>query len=194
MAVLAKVERKLKDGRALVLRSGIPDDAAELLAITAAVIAESEYVVTTPEELSLTEDQERAFIEAHAAHPLRMVVVAEVDRRIVGFLHFQNSQRARLAHTGRLHMLIRRDWRNHGVGSTLLGVLLSWAEGQEGLEKVALSVFSNNRLGNALYEKFGFIEEGRRVAEIKLGDGEYVDELLMYRRVGCGVTPPAVPS
>ena len=63
-----------------------------------------------------------------------------------------------------------------GVGSALLQALLDWAEDNPHIEKVSLAVFSNNRLGSALYDKFGFLEEGRRVREIKLNDDQYVDE------------------
>jgi ribosomal protein S18 acetylase RimI-like enzyme len=34
-----------------------------------------------------------------------------------------------------------------------------------------------------LYRKLGFVEEGRRPRELKLGPEHYIDEILMYRFV-----------
>ena len=35
----------------------------------------------------------------------------------------------------------------------------------------------------ALYRKNGFVEEGRRIQEVKMADGRYVDDILMYKLV-----------
>jgi ribosomal protein S18 acetylase RimI-like enzyme len=45
----------------------------------------------------------------------------------------------------------------------------------------SVSVLVANEPAIGLYRKHGFVEEGRRVCEIKLGPAEYADDLIMYR-------------
>lgn len=65
----------------------------------------------------------------------------------------------------------------------MLGSLVRWAEEDPIVEKLALAVFATNLPAFALYRKNGFVEEGRRIKEVKLADGRYVDDILMYKLV-----------
>ena len=46
------------------------------------------------------------------------------------------------------------------------------------IEKIELQVYASNRPARALYRKFGFAQEGRRIRARKL-DGKYDDVILM---------------
>ena len=63
----------------------------------------------------------------------------------------------------------------------MLQALIDWAEASPLIEKVGLSVFVTNVDAIRLYRRLGFVEEGRQPREMRLGDGEYVDNVLMYR-------------
>ena len=63
----------------------------------------------------------------------------------------------------------------------MLQALIDWAKDNPLIEKIGLSVFANNVDAIRLYTGLGFAEEGRQPREIKLGPGEYVDNILMYR-------------
>ena len=78
---------------------------------------------------------------------------------------------------------IRKEWRGRGVGEAVLRALLDWATKNPRIEKVSLAVLADKANAIALYRKLGFVEEGRRVPEIKVAKGKYVDDLLMYRWV-----------
>lgn len=60
---------------------------------------------------------------------------------------------------------------------------IEWASAHPVIEKIGLGVFSNNAGAINLYKKLGFVEEGRRVREIKIGTDDYVDSILMYKLV-----------
>jgi RimJ/RimL family protein N-acetyltransferase len=53
-----------------------------------------------------------------------------------------------------------------------------------GIEKLSLAVFAENQRAIALYKSCGFVEEGRRKGEFRVG-GRAVDDLLMARWVSC---------
>ena len=76
-----------------------------------------------------------------------------------------------------------KEWRGRGVGAALLEALLEWAAASPIIERVCLEVFATNDRAIRLYEKLGFVEEGRRQRDIKLGPGRYVDTVAMYRFV-----------
>ena len=79
---------------------------------------------------------------------------------------------------GEIGMLVARDWRGRGVGSALLAAAIEWAR-ERGLHKLSLAVFPHNAAAIALYRKFGFVEEGRRIAHYRRASGELWDAIEM---------------
>lgn len=65
----------------------------------------------------------------------------------------------------------------------MLEKLLKWAERDSYIEKISLGVFSIYESAIGLYKKMGFLEEGRKINEIKLHDKQYIDDVLMYKMV-----------
>lgn len=169
----------LKDGERGTIRSATEADAAALLAYARANLREGVGSVTTPEEFTLTVDDERGFLATHAENPGWLALLAEVHGQVVGFLNFRNNARARLAHNGMLGISVAPEFRGRGVGEALLRALLEWARDNPLIEKVSLAVFADNAPAIALYRKLGFVEEGRRVREVKFAPGVYKDDLLM---------------
>ena len=58
------------------------------------------------------------------------------------------------------------------------GSAIEWAR-ERGLHKLSLGVFAHNTAGIALYRKFGFVEEGRRVEHYRRASGELWDSMEM---------------
>jgi len=172
---------KLKTGESLTVRSAEPGDVRQLLRHARKVLAEHSYFVNTLEEFERNIDKERRQIRQRTAHPDRIILLAELDGSVVGALSFENGSRKRLAHRGVLHMSVLPEFRNKGVGTALLESLIEWAEKNPAIEKLALSVFADNEPAIHLYKKMGFVEEGRRVREIKMAEGRYLDDVLMCR-------------
>jgi hypothetical protein len=62
-----------------------------------------------------------------------------------------------------------------GVGTGLLEEAKRWAAAR-GLHRIELNVMAHNHRAIALYERAGFVREGRRV-DCLLVDGKFLDEL-----------------
>ena len=77
-------------------------------------------------------------------------------------------------------MGVRDDWAGKGVGSVLLGAALEMADNWLNLQRVELTVYTDNQGALALYRKFGFVEEGL-ARGYAFRQGEYVDALYMAR-------------
>ena len=68
-------------------------------------------------------------------------------------------------------MWVAHGWRGRGVGSALLTAAVEWARAA-GAHKVALQHWPTNQAAVGLYEKFGFVEEGRLRRHYRRRDGE----------------------
>ena len=64
------------------------------------------------------------------------------------------------------------------MGSALLAAEIEWAR-ERGLHKLSLGVFAHNAGAIALYRKFGFVEEGRRIKQYRRANGELWDSVEM---------------
>jgi RimJ/RimL family protein N-acetyltransferase len=143
------------------------------------VFAEESFLLTTPEDFKITEEQETAWFQTNLDHPDKLSILAVYEGQIIGLLNFHNGERKRLAHLGEFGMSVAKDWRNLGIGRAMISTLLDWARQHPTLEKVTLQVFAANTRAIALYTSLGFIQEGRQIRQLKLGPGQYDDIILM---------------
>ena len=148
-----------------VIRAAVDGDRVPLAVLFAEVAEERDGIATEPP----------VDVEARAAGwMLDGTLVAVAGGAIVGSLHIQASRHG----FGELGMTVARDWRGRGVGSALLAAGIAWAR-ERGLHKVSLAVFPHNAAAIALYRKFGFVEEGRRVKQFRRASGELWDAIEM---------------
>jgi RimJ/RimL family protein N-acetyltransferase len=138
--------------------------AAELMA----VVAEERTGIATEPPVDV---DRRAELFAQSA---ASSIVAEADGRIIGMIHVETSRFG----FGEFGMQVAREWRGRGVGSALLEAAIDWSRAQ-GLHKLCLEVFPHNEAGIALYRKYGFVEEGRRVRHYRRASGELWDSIVM---------------
>ena len=167
----------------LILREATEADAAVILDIQKRVVAELEYLITAPEEFNKTVEEQQEWIHKVIQNERETIVAAEADGAVVGWIAFQTSPRSRLAHTGSIGMMIEPSFRNRGIGKALIMYILDWAAENPFIEKVCLGVLSTNERAIRLYEGLGFVEEGRKVKDIKFSEDRYADDVLMYKFV-----------
>jgi len=147
------------------IRPACDEDRLPLAVLFAAVAEERDGIATEPP----------VDVEARAASwTIGGTLVAVAGAEIVGFLHVEPTRHG----FGEVGMAIAREWRGCGVGSALLAAAIEWAR-ERGLHKLSLGVFPHNAGAIALYRKFGFVEEGRRVKHYRRASGELWDALEM---------------
>jgi RimJ/RimL family protein N-acetyltransferase len=148
-----------------LVRPATEDDRLPMALVFAGVAEERDGIGTEPP----VDVETRA-----AAWQLDGTFVAVAGTEVVGSIHLDASRHG-FAEIG---MAIAREWRGRGVGSALMAAGIEWAR-ERGLHKLSLSVFPHNDAGIALYRKFGFVEEGRRVKQIRRQSGELWDTVEM---------------
>jgi len=106
-------------------------------------------------------------------------VVAVREGRIVGHASLSPMTLEALAHVFRLTIVVHRGETGQGVGTVLMNDLIAWAREDARVRKIELNVRATNDRAIALYEKLGFVEEGRFRNRVRLPDGSFVDDLAM---------------
>jgi RimJ/RimL family protein N-acetyltransferase len=149
------------------VRPASVDDARAMAELFAAVAEEREAIATEP---PVDVDERTALFARTAAG----TVVAVADGRVIGMLHVDVSRHG----FGEFGMLVDRDWRGRGAGSALVQATVEWAR-DHGLHKLCLEVFAHNSAAIALYRKYGFMEEGRRIKQYRRDSGELWDSIVM---------------
>jgi ribosomal protein S18 acetylase RimI-like enzyme len=131
----------------------------------AAVAEERDGIATEPP----VDIEERA-----ATWRLDGTLVAVVGGELVGSIHVDASRHG----FGEIGMAVAHEWRGRGIGSALMEAAIEWARAS-GLHKLSLNVFAHNAAAIALYRKYGFVEEGRRVKHYRRSSGELWDAIEM---------------
>ncbi|MCG8504437.1 MAG: GNAT family N-acetyltransferase [Sphingomonadales bacterium] len=183
MAMIAAEQIVTKDGRTVTLRGPEPRDARALVAYMRQALATGTYLNRLPEEFSRTSWAQRRIIARALAAERELMILAEAEGGIVGFIEAGTDPRRRVRHVARFGVTVAEDWRGIGVGRALIGALIGWAEANPALERLELHVHSENEPAMALYKSLGFAEEGRRRRAIKYADGRYMDDIIMARFV-----------
>lgn len=169
-----------KDQRTYTIEPPSTEDAAELIGYSKLIFASTDQVLNTVDEYTMTVDREIEWINNLNNGTNSLVLIARLDKTIVGLLFFMPNSKRKNAHTGEFGVNVHPDFQGLGIGEHLVNRLLQWARQNEQIEKVILQVFATNSKAVGLYKKMGFIEEGRHKKAIKQIDGAYVDILQMY--------------
>lgn len=108
-----------------------------------------------------------------------LLLVAENDKAIVGFISVQRGLPNRIKHTAYIVVGIRKDFQGKGIGSEFFKRLDLWAR-QNSITRLELTVMRPNIIAKHLYEKYGFVVEGIKKNAMFV-NGEYVDEFYMAK-------------
>jgi RimJ/RimL family protein N-acetyltransferase len=162
----------------LTLRQASPADAERLLVFLEQVAGESENITFGPGEFGWRVEEEREFLLQSAHTPTSLYLIAEVAGELTGTLTFSAGKRPRLQHVGEFGMAVLRTYWNLGIGSQLLACLIEWARQGGIIRKINLRVRVDNLAALHLYEKFGFVREGRLTREFFLHE-QFVDMYMM---------------
>jgi RimJ/RimL family protein N-acetyltransferase len=103
--------------------------------------------------------------------------VAVEGHRIVGWADIFPHWAPVLAHCGTLGMGVHAEYRGRGIGFGLLGACLEKAP-SKGITRVELRTRADNVRAIQLYERMGFVHEGRLRNAMRF-DGIYYEALQM---------------
>src|SRR6266576_2881625 len=104
---------------------------------------------------------ERRYLRAARRSPNAAVFVAEAPEGLVGRLSVARDVHPASRHVADLGLMVAASHRRQGIGRALLHRTVEWARAG-GISKLELHVFAYNAPAIALYESFGFAQDGYR--------------------------------
>ena len=153
---------------AAIVREATEEDVDAMLDVYESVATEGRWIGG-----ELPVDRERHRAGRVERLETGLMLVAEVDSRIVGELGIE------IVHgRGDLGMEILDGFRGQGIGSALMVRAIDWARAQR-LSKLFLEVWPHNARAIALYERFGFRQEGYHPKQWLRRNGEAWDTISM---------------
>ena len=160
----------------LLIRPATGDDAGAMAAIYNDAVATSTATFDIEPQ---TVAQRRRWL---AADSTRLCLVAELDRRIVGWSALVRwSDRAGYDHTAEAAIYVAAGRRRAGVGRALLEAVLSGAPALD-LHVVIAQICAENEPGLALAAGLGFVQIGT-LREVGLKFGRRLDVTICERLV-----------
>lgn len=170
---------QLKDGKTCLLRNGDAADGAEVLAVFKQTHAETDYLLTYPDENSMTEAQESTYLAEAAASPNAIEICAIVGGDVVGTAGFSPVGGAeKLRHRAEFGIGILQAYWGIGIGRALTEACIECAR-QAGYAQLELDVVAENASAIALYQKLGFVEYGRNPKGFKSRTAGWQELVLM---------------
>lgn len=151
----------LKHGSVCTLRSANASDGKEVYDVFYQISTETEYLLSYPDEISFTPEEEPAILQKKAESTDEVELVAVVDGRIVGIAGLHPvGRKHKVAHRAEFWVCILKAYWKLGIGKALTAACIECAR-HIGYEQLELTVIADNKSAVALYEQAGFIEFGR---------------------------------
>ena len=172
-------EITLKDGTACLLRGADENDAAEVLRCFNLTHAETDFLLTYPEENSFTVEQEAAFLKARSESADAIEIAAFIDGKIVGTAGFEPvGDKEKLRHRADYGIAVEKAFWGRGIGKALTLACIECAK-EAGFLQLELEVVAENASAVKLYESAGFREYGRNPRAFRARSGW--QELILMR-------------
>ena len=172
-----------KLGRTVVLRNARPEDSTDLIKYLKITGAETPYLIREPDEITITEENEKQFIQAKIDDERELMLVAFIDGKHIGNCSLMRiAPYKRYNHRCDVAIALYKEYCGCGIGKAMLQTILDVAK-SVGYEQAELEVMAENKDAIAMYEKLGFKKFGTFPDNMKYADGSYIDSYWMMKKL-----------
>lgn len=171
----------IKDGE-LLLRNPREEDAGMLIDYLKVTCGESRYLAKEPEEITMTIEEEEAFIRGQNDSENSVMLLGFWNGKYVGNCSLMGKVPVRYRHRVGMGIALYQEFTGRGIGRAMIGELLKIA-GEKGFEQVELEVVTDNERAIHLYRDMGFEICGTLPNNMKYKDGSYADVYWMMKKL-----------
>lgn len=151
----------LKNGKETLLRNGEYADGEAVFVNFNETHAETDYLLSYPDENSFDAQQEAEFLKEKAESSNEIQIVAVVDGVVAGTAGIEAvGSKYKLKHRAELGIAILKEYWGLGLGKALMEACIECAK-EAGYTQLELNAVAENERAVALYKKMGFVEYGR---------------------------------
>ena len=171
----------LNNGKTARLRNGVAADGAAVFENFNLTHAETDYLLSYPEENSFDPEQEARFLEEKTQSPDEIEIVALVDGTVAGTAGIEAvGKKVKVRHRAEFGISVLREYWGLGLGRALTKACIDCARAA-GYAQLELNAVAENQRALALYRDMGFVEYGRNPKGFRSRTAGYQE--LVYMRL-----------
>lgn len=158
-----KYERKivLKNGKEALIRNGNVSDGPAVYEVFNLTHAETDYLLSYPDENSFDPEQEGRYLEEKAESPNETELIAIVDGKVAGTAGIEAvGKKYKVRHRAEFGISVLMEYWGLGLGKALTEACIQCAK-NAGYDQLELNVVADNDRALSLYRSLGFEEFGR---------------------------------
>lgn len=170
---------RLKNGALCCLRNGVQEDGAAALECFQQTHAETDYLLSYPDETSLDAEQEGMFLREKSEREREIELVAMVGQTVAGMAGIEAiGTSEKVQHRAEFGINVREAFWGLGIGQALTAACIQCAK-EAGYLQLELSAVADNEAALALYRKAGFVEYGRNPQGFRSRHSGFQELVLM---------------
>ena len=152
---------QLKNGAQAVLRNGDSADGAAVYEVFNQAHAQTDYLLSYPDENSFTAEQEASFLHAKTESDNEIEIIAIIDGKLAGTAGIDAvGGKYKVRHRAEAGISILKEYWGLGLGRAMMQAYIRCAA-QAGYKQLELNVVADNERAMSLYRSLGFTEFGR---------------------------------
>ena len=150
----------LKNNKNCLIKNASEKDAKEVLDVFNTTRFQTDFLLTYPDEISFTVEQEREFLSNKEKSKNEIQLCAIVDDKIVATASVNSlGDNLKIRHRAEFGIVVGKEFWGIGIGKELTISCIECAK-NAGYHQLELSVVSENLSAVSLYKKIGFVEYG----------------------------------
>ena len=106
------------------------------------------------------QERKAKHLDVDLARPEAMILVAETDQRVVGYISTWIDREAGQGFIPNL--AVDQVWRGNGIGRNLIQRAMAYFR-EQGVAQVRIETLDQNDVGQKLYPSLGFVEVARQI-------------------------------
>ena len=151
----------LKNGKEAWLRNGDATDGRAVYELFNLAHAETDYLLSYPDENSFDLEQESRFLEEKTNSKNEIEIIAIVDDKVVGSAGIESiGTKYKVRHRAEFGISVLQEYWGLGLGKALTKACIECARNAE-YAQLELNVVAENERAVKMYQSFGFEEFGR---------------------------------
>jgi L-amino acid N-acyltransferase YncA len=168
----------LRDGKEVIISEASKKDAQLMIDFYNVVGGETDFLSFGKNEFVKNLTDYESFLEATREEANSIILLAEIDNKIVGIASINSSPKARFKHVGEFGIVISQQYCGLGLGRKFMDCLIEWANANGITKKISLVTNENNYKAMELYKKVGFEVEGI-LKKDNCTNGVYANTIMM---------------
>lgn len=167
----------------LVIEEAQREDATSLALLLETVALESDFLAQDDRSSVLSAEQLASYIDSRQKVTNEICLVAKLGHEVIGVCNVTADQDTKTSHIGDVFIAVSKSYWGHGVGQSLMELIIDWANHTPAIRRLELTVQARNERAVHLYRKFGFDIEGTKKRGARTKNGEFLDVYLMAKLI-----------